>query len=107
METYEQKHKKDLTSIPCFSSGTEAALWIERNCDRCYKSSRIKKNNDYTKSRCRIFDEIFIQWMGYGNELVSQRTYDTTQRLYCPYRKSNWPKKKKILKDKSLIINFE
>lgn len=91
------------TSRPCFSSGSEAEWWIDRNCDRCVKSARLKVNNvshisEYTKSRCKIWDEIGEQWLGYGNEPVSLRTYDATQRLDCPYRQEHWPKRKKIMK---------
>lgn len=91
------------TTNPCFSNGSEAAMWIDRNCDRCVKSARLKVNNvshisEYTKSRCKIWDEIGEQWLGYGNEPVSLRTYDATQRLDCPYRQEHWPKRKKIMK---------
>lgn len=103
--------KEEKTTRPCFSCGTEAALWTERNCDRCIKSARLKANNrrigsEYTLSRCKIFDEIGEQWMGYGNEPVSIKTYDATQRMDCPYRKEHYAKHKKKDTDKSLMLNF-
>lgn len=93
------------TSRPCFSSGSEAGWWMDRNCDYCIKASRLKDNGvDYTKSRCKIQDEILTQWMGRGNELISQRTYDVTQKADCPYRQEQWPKRKRtIKKDKNQL----
>lgn len=93
------------TSRPCFSSGSEAGWWMDRNCDYCIKASRLKDNGvDYTKSRCKIQDEIFTQWMGRGDELISQRTYDVTQKADCPYRQEHWPKRKRtIKKDKNQL----
>ena len=97
------------TARPCFNCGSEAAWWMERNCDKCIKSSRPKLDNlsEYTRSRCRIFDEIGTQWMGYGNETVSLRTYDATQKVNCPYKKEHYQKQRKKNKDKSLTLNFE
>jgi len=98
-------------SIPCFSNGTEFALWMERNCDRCYKSPKTHTDQhdslEYiTKSRCAIWDEIGHQCFGSGDDPVSERTYNATQSLDCPYRKENWPKRNKVKKDKSLTIEF-
>ena len=94
-------------SIPCFSNGTEYAMWTERNCDRCYKSPKITRDEkDYTKSRCRIFDELDVQLLGYGNEPVSKRTYKVTQMLDCPYRQEHYPRSKRKDNDKSLTIEF-
>ena len=95
-------------SIPCFSNGTEYAVWTERNCDRCYKSPKMKNDGEYyTKSRCRIFDELDVQLLGYGNEPVSERTYNVTHMRKCPYRKEHFPRSKRKDNDKSLTINFE
>jgi hypothetical protein len=96
------------TSCPCFSCGSEAAWWTERNCDRCVKSSRLKANSEseYTKSRCKIFDEIFEQWMGYGNEPVSLRTFNATLKADCPFRQEHYKPRKRISNDKSLTLDF-
>lgn len=95
---------------PCFSNGTEMEHWMSANCDKCYKSSRYKiETGDYTKSRCSIFDQVMTQYMGLGNEPVSERTYNTTQSYICPYRKEHWTRRKrqKTDKDKSLMLKFD
>ena len=103
---------KNKTCRPCFSCGSEAGCWIGENCDNCIKSSHIKKSHDhtfddYTKSRCRIYDEIMTQWMGNGNEPVSLKTYHATQKMKCPYIVTEYPKRKRKDNDKSLTIAFE
>lgn len=91
------------TTKPCFPNGSEAGWWMDRNCDNCIKASRLKDNGvDYTKSRCKIQDEILTQWMGRGDELISQRTYDVTQKADCPYRQEHYPKRNKK-KDKNQL----
>lgn len=102
---------KKTTCRPCFSCGSDEGWWIGENCDNCIKSSRVKKGNkyfdDYTKSRCRIFDEIMEQWAGYGNEPVSLRTFHATQRAKCPYIVTEYPKRKRKNSEESLKIPFE
>lgn len=99
------------TNRPCFSCGSDAGWWIGENCDNCIKSSHIKKGSkyfdDYTKSRCRIFDDIMTQWIGYGNEQISLKSYNATQRMKCPYIVSEYQKRKRKKSDKSLTIPFE
>ena len=100
---------KNKTCRPCFSCGSEAGWWIGENCDNCIKSSHEKKDDsdDYTKSRCRIFDDILRQWMGYGNEEISVRSYEVTKKMHCPYKQTKWKKRKQKDNDKSLTLHFE
>ena len=100
--------KNTTTIVPCFSNGSEAQSWFDINCDIRVKSSRLKKNEvDYTKSRCRIFDDILRQWMGYGNEEIYVRSYEVTKKIHCPYKQTKWKNRKQKDNDKSLTIPFE
>lgn len=77
-----------------FSNGTEHMRWEERNCNRCWKSSRLKDNEkEYTKVKCAIQRDIFTRM--YSNEPISQRTIDVCRMRDCPYRKENRPKYEK------------
>ena len=92
------------TTRPCFSNGSEAEWWMDRNCDHCIKAWRLKSNGiDYTKSRCKIQDEILTQWMGRGDESINQRTYDVTHKADCPYKMEHYPKRKHNKKDKKQL----
>lgn len=51
--------------------------------------------------------EILTQWMGRGNELISQRTYDVTQKADCPYRKEHYPKRNKKKDKNQLELELE
>lgn len=59
-------------------------IWTSRNCDRCWKASRLKDDGDYTVFRCKVDEEITSQLM--GDMEISERTYNITQMLDCPYR---------------------
>lgn len=84
---------KMISSDP-FSNGTEYMMWEENNCDKCIKSSRYDEKKDhYSKVRCAVQRDIF-KWM-IGNEPISQRSYDACQKWNCPYRKEEWPKRKR------------
>ena len=85
------------TNRPCFSNGTEVEWWFERNCERC-----IKFPKEGTSFRCAVARDLFEQYMGYGNETISSRSWEATQGNRCPYIKTEWPKRKKKDKDKSL-----
>ena len=87
------------TSRPCFSNGSEAEWWIDRNCERC-----IKFPKEGTNFRCAVARDLFEQYMGYGNETISLRSWEATQGNRCPYIKTEWPKRKKRDKDKSLKL---
>lgn len=81
-----------------FSNGTEHMRWEERNCDRCWKSSHLKRgsgpdNPDFTATRCAIQRDIFIRM--YSNELISQKTIDVCRMRDCPYRQEKRPKYEK------------
>lgn len=81
-----------------FSNGTEYMIWEARNCDRCWKSSRLKKEGDtanedeYTKIVCAIQRDIFTR-MG-CDEPISQRTIDICRMADCPLRQEKRPRRK-------------
>lgn len=75
-----------------FSNGTEFELWNERNCERCVKSSRYTRKQEYTKCRCAIQRDIITR-MG-CNEPISQRTIDVCRMEDCPYRKEHYSEHK-------------
>ena len=87
-----------------FSNGTEYMLWEERNCDRCWKSSRLKKlgdtdyDDEYTKMVCAIQRDIFTRMVS-DKSPISQRTIDICRTGVCPYRQEE---RKKYEKDKGL-----
>lgn len=95
-------------NIDPFSNGTEYMMWESRNCDRCWKSSKLKKEGDtsyedeYTKIRCAIQRDIFTR-MG-SNEPIAQRTIDVCRMRDCPYREE---KRKRYEKNKGLPKLFE
>ena len=79
------------------SSGSEYDWWAARNCDRCWKSSHIKKgsdpdNPDYTKVKCAIQRDIIDRM--WGNEPIAQRTIDVCRKSDCPYRQEHRPTRK-------------
>lgn len=80
-----------------FSNGTDFDYWNERNCERCIKASRCKKETkdgqEYTNCRCSIQRDIFIRMM--CNEPISQRTIDVCNMNDCPYRKEHYPAQKR------------
>ena len=80
-----------------FSSGSEHSWWETRNCDKCWKASHIKRGSDpdlpdWTPYRCAIQRE--IDFRRFGDEPISQRTYDICQMSDCPYRQEQRPRKK-------------
>ncbi len=87
-----------------FSNGTEFMMFEERNCDRCWKSSRLKNDSVnlktgeavYTKIICAIQRDIFTRM--YSNEPIAQRTIDICRSFTCPYRQE---RRKKYEKDKN------
>ena len=87
------------TNRPCFSNGSEAEWWLEHNCERCIKFPKEGMN-----FRCAVARDLFEQYMGYGNETISRRSWEATKRKRCPYIKYEWPKHKKKDNDKSLKL---
>ena len=84
-------------NIDPFNNGTEYMAWEDRNCNRCWKSSHIKKGSDpddpdYTPIRCAIQRDIFSRMV--SAEPISQRTIDICQKANCPYRQEKKPSKK-------------
>jgi hypothetical protein len=50
------------------------------------KGSRYNaKNDDYTKIRCTIQEDIFTQYLGKGNDAIRKKSYDATRHNDCPY----------------------
>lgn len=89
-------------NIDPFSNGTDYMAWEERNCDRCWKSSHIKKGSDpdypdYTPFICAIQRDIFTR-MVTDKQPISQRTIDICRKVNCPYRQE---KKRKYEKYKN------
>lgn len=88
----------------CFSNGSEFSSWVSHNCDHCIKSAKERKDGTFTKSHCKIDEEVGLQYI--TGEEVSSRTYDTTQKWDCPYK--NEHRKRYITKkkdtDKSLNL---
>lgn len=81
-----------------FSNGTHYLWWEERNCDRCWKSSHIKKGSDpddpeYTPFTCAIQRDIYTRM--YSTEPIAQRTIDICKKADCPYRQEQRPKYEK------------
>lgn len=80
-----------------FSNGTEYAMWEDENCCVCIKDSHLKEDGKtYTKIRCAVQRDIFMRMM--SSEPIAQRSYDACQQRICPYRKTEWPKRKKKVK---------
>ena len=89
-----------------FSNGTEYSLWEERNCDRCWKSSHLKKGGDpdyseYTQIKCAIQRDIFTRM--YSDVPISQRTIDVCRMRDCPYRQEHRPKYEKYKNEPKLF----
>ena len=81
-----------------FSSGSEYDWWESRNCDRCWKSSHIKKGSDpdfpdWTPLKCAIQRDIFTR-MVTDKQPISQRTIDICRKPDCPFRQEQRPTKK-------------
>ena len=83
-----------------FSNGTEFDFWFSRNCERCIKDSHLTKDQTgYTKIKCAIQRDIFTRM--YSDEPIAKRTIDICSMSECPYRKEEWPKRKKTDKHKN------
>lgn len=80
------------TTKSCFSNGTDAEIWHENNCGGCIKGSADYAPLD--KVRCSIERDIFIQWMGYGSEEINLKSYDATQCMECPHKRTEYPPRK-------------
>lgn len=81
-----------------FSNGFEHMRWEELNCDRCWKSSHIKKGSDpdypdFTQMKCAIQRNIFTR-MVTDKQPISQRTIDICSHDDCPYRQEQRPTKR-------------
>ena len=89
-----------------FSSGSEHSWWESHNCDRCWKSSHIKRGSDpdfpdWTPIRCAIQRDIFIRMA--TDEPINQRTIDVCSQRYCPYRQEHRKKYTRHSKEPSLF----
>ena len=101
---------KKRTDYPAFSSGTQAAAWMEHNCDQCIKAQRpVVKHKmvvGYSnKGRCKVNEEITIAWVGTGT--VTQRVSKIVQAPVCPFLRTEWPRRGKGDKDKNYPKLFE
>lgn len=94
--------KGNTTTRPCFSCGSECADWLDRNCENCIKASRTKDGGyTYTKGRCVYQKDIFLQFSGFGNEEIRQKTHYITQFADCPFRAEHNKKRKNRKQDNS------
>lgn len=81
------------TKNMAFSNGTSYMDWDSNNCQNCIKHSRYNEKTDtYSKYRCAIEKEIHTQFLTGGP--ISLRTYYVCRKWECPYKKTEWPKKK-------------
>ena len=84
-----------------FSNGEEFRNWIERNCDKCYKSPKtiIDDLLVYTKCRCAIYRDINVRM--FSDRPIAQRSIDACQKNDCPYRQEHWKQYKRKHKSKT------
>ena len=98
--------KVKTTSDPMFSNGTEAMLWIENNCDKCWKQSRYDEERDrWINQRCSIVRDIQAQMAGLE---INKRSYlFVKENFNCPNRQLEKPTvhKKRTPKGQSDLFN--
>lgn len=98
--------KTKTTSDPMFSNGTEAMLWIENNCDKCWKQSRYDEERDrWINQICSIERDIQAQMAGLE---ISERSYlFVKENFNCPNRQFEKPTvhKKRTPKGQSDLFN--
>ena len=83
----------DKKRLPLFSNGTEAEMWIERNCERCVKGVFYnEKKGTIPPYRCAIQKHIDEAWIGDGRG--NERDYEATRSYNCPHIKTEWAKRK-------------
>ena len=70
--------KQPTTTKPCFSCGSEAGDWMDRNCDDC------KKTTTGATFHCAIQSDIYKQWFGSCNDEIRLSSYEATRHNYCP-----------------------
>ena len=85
--------KKSTTTKSCFSCGSMAGDWIEKNCSACKRDS--KNNND-----------LFKQWLGHGNEEIRLSSWLATQQVYCPNFTEKGKKTKRKNDDKQMTFDY-
>jgi len=83
-----------------FSNGTEAMMWQDRNCQRCWK---YNPERELQKARCKIEADIAIGWI--DSSLMSERSKKIIELADCPYRQETRPVYKK--RDKESMTLFE
>lgn len=91
---------------PLFSNGTEFMEWQSRNCEQCVKAVFYNEKKDYyPKYRCAIQKHIEIAAIADGTG--SQRDYNATHSVICPYRATERkPQKRKAKTDKNQLQLF-
>lgn len=94
-----------ITKENIFSNGTEAMLWIENNCDKCWKHSRYDEEKDrWVNQRCSIERDIQAQMAGLE---IKERSYlFVKNNSICPNRQFDKPKvhKKRTQKRQSYLF---
>jgi len=84
-----------------FSNGTEAMMWMNRNCERCWKYNPEK---ELGKSICKIEEQVSIGFIDSGDSMT-ERTKKIIEKADCPYRQETRPVYKK--RDKEPMTLFE
>ncbi len=101
--------KAKTTTQPIFSNGTEAMIWIGRNCDKCWKQSRYSKTKDkWINDRCSIDRDIQGQFAGLDE--VYERSYNLVKNnAICPNMQLSKPlvHKKRIKKNQGNLFNTQ
>ena len=83
-----------------FSNGTEAMIWIEQNCENCWKYDPEK---EIGKSKCKTEEEISLGFV--DTDLISERVKRIIDLKVCPYKQEKRPVYKK--RDKEPLTLFK
>lgn len=99
---------KKRTDYPTFSNGTESMLWLGRNCDVCVKAEhpivehKILKGYA-NKGRCKVNKEILDSMLTDG---VTKRVHKIITMPECPFRKTEWGKRKKKIDNEPKLFEI-
>lgn len=85
---------KKTTTQNCFSCGTDFMVWQTNNCEKCIKAVWYnEKTKTFSKYRCSVQGQLESQIAGLYE--ISERTYNATQQINRPYKKTERNKKRK------------
>lgn len=98
-----------MTDKYCFSCGTDCADWIDHNCDNatcpCIKRQRVYEDGNVGPFYCSVQKHIVTQYLGGGK--VSDKAYEAAQHYDCPYKQTEYPKRKPTVKTDNQPNLFE